>query len=107
MRRGKFGLKRYLLDRLHKVKEVFRNEMASRDELKAKDMEPCADHKVDETKCEPTREGEWTSHGTQGMPEVPSELPQTPEPERNQVLRVQHHAEPTIASSTTSSKGLK
>ena len=39
MRHGKPGLKRYLTDRLHRVKEVFRNEITSRDELKAKDMQ--------------------------------------------------------------------
>ena len=72
MRRGKSGLKRYLLDRLHKVKEVLRNEVASRDELKAKDMEVCTDHKVDDTTCEPSHEEGLTSHGTQGMSEEPS-----------------------------------
>ena len=37
MRRGTSGLKRYLLDRLHREKEVFRQEIGERDQLKAKD----------------------------------------------------------------------
>ena len=64
MRRGKSGLKRYLLDRLHKVKEVFRNEVASRDELKAKDMETQMEDKVDETTCERSHAEESVPHGT-------------------------------------------
>ena len=120
MRRGKSGLKRYLLDRLHKVKEVFRNEMTSRDELKAKDMEPHTDNKVDETMRDQSLEGEMISQGTQGITDVPStpvaaveaqceslEKPQLSEPERNQVLRVQHRAEPNDAIPTAFPKGLK
>ena len=108
MRRGKSGLKRYLLDRLHRVKEVFRNEVASRDELQAKDMETQMEDKVDETTCEQSHEEESVPHGTQGRQEEPPELLPTPSPERNQVLRVQHRPEPiTTTSPTTSPKGPK
>ena len=74
MRRGKSGLKRYLLDRLHKVKEVFRNEMTSMDELKAKDMDPHTDNKVDDIIGDQSLEGEMISQGTQGITNVPSTL---------------------------------
>ena len=119
IRRGKVGLKRYLLDRLHKVKGVFRNEITSKDQLKAKYMEPDTDKKVGETSCDPSPEGEMVSQGTQGMVDTPSTTttltdaqcasgtPQAPEPEINQVLHVQHRSEPGHAAPSISHKGLR
>ena len=66
MRRGKSGLKRYLLDRLHRVKEVFRKEICERDQFKAKYIETIVE--------EP---------GTEEP--VPAPMP-APEPEINEVL---------------------
>ena len=116
IRRGKAGLKRYLLERLHRVKEVFRNEINSRDQLKAKDMEPVIDKTIDETTNDKPQEKETVSQGTQGTVDTSSttegtqgisSTPQAPEPEVTQVLHVQHRGEPKSADSVPLQKGLK
>ena len=72
IRRGKAGLKRYLLDRLHQVKEVFRKEINARDQLKAKGMETVDDGTTDEVINDRPQERETVSPGTQGIVDTSS-----------------------------------
>ena len=87
------------MDRLHRVKEVFRKEITSRDELKAKDIQvPKTAEAIQATPCPQPCCEEPASPDTQGRRQESSEPPLASPTECNQVFRVQEQTSSPVSS---------